>query len=219
MPSIRLHVVWSRPTTLTDDVVITTFDFGVVGSTWPEAAPRNYETCETALDAWWNALRVYYSNEHVLGEFRWYREDDDTPPWGPPARVTTRNVPGTSGANCLPPQVAVTCTERTSNQSRKHWGRFYMPAPAVNGLPGDVLQPDGRISSGFMTLLADRTKTMYDALSASGLQPIVRCKIDGLPVSAEIQEIAVDDIFDVMRSRRYSHVGSRQVRTLVDATP
>lgn len=199
---------------------MTTHTFYCADDTWPDAAPANYETAESVTDTFWNAVKPFYRDYVKLQEYRWYREDDLAPPWGPPARVTGRNLPGTVSAAMaqLPPQVAVAVTERTGLEERqagrtvRHWGRFYMPAPSVNAL-GD----DGKITPGFVNALAAAVDTWYAGMEAAHLSPAVRITGWGgttIPQSgwAPVKEIAVDDLFDTIRRRRYETVTLRNVK-------
>jgi hypothetical protein len=213
MPAHHLQVQWQRPGVSEEDVMVCTFDFAQGVEVFPTSPPNDFVTAEQHLDQWWIDMRALYPDTIVLSGYRWYREDDETPPWGPPHRVTVKNIPGTSTGPSLPPQVAVTVTERTG-PPKKHWGRFYLPSPST-----DALLQDGRISQPFRDTVAEATRDMYDALSNIGLSGVVRQTFQGLPVRTEISEVAVDDIFDVIRRRRYEVVLERSVRPIIDRTP
>lgn len=187
-------------------------------ASWPDAAPLNYESAETVLDTWWNAIKGRMPILTKLAEYRWYREDDLEPPWGPPARVTGRSIAGTDSTYALPPQCAVAVTERTGLEEReegrtvRHWGRFYLPALGINSIT-----QDGTLSSAAVTDIANATDVMYAGMTACGLRPAVRITGWGgssLPDSgwAPVKEIAVDNLVDTIRRRRYETVTLREVR-------
>lgn len=192
---------------------------GVPDASWITA---DYTAVESAFDAFWNAMKAYYHSGFKLGEYIWRADGPAFRPKGsnlaPTLRRTPKNVAGTSAADLLPPQVAVTVTETTSAtfvvedvegsgaQVRNRWGRFYMPAPAVGAC---VM---GRVSPTFQTLLADSIDTCYEACVAAGLHPVVYSPTTGHAWS--VLETHTDDIFDVMRSRRYITPLSRAARTL-----
>ena len=202
-----------------EDDAMTTHHFYCPDATWPDAAPANYETAETVMTQMWNTIKPYYTSYIKLREFRWYREDDLNPPWGPPARVTAVSLPGTSaGDKNLPPQVAIAVTEYTGLQERqggrtvRHWGRFYLPAPGAT-----ALELDGRLGNNLQPVIANAVDTAYAGMIAAHLEPAVRITGWGgeaLPQSgwAPVKEIRVDNLFDTIRRRRYETVTLRETR-------
>lgn len=216
----RLQMQFSRsvPSGYTEDRAVITFDFlnitsGDVDNTW---ITSDYTSLETALDTFWTSIKPYVSTEHSLVEYRWFRQrfnDVDNPkpfaPAGPPQRVTARAVPGTSAA-AVPYQIATSVTERTAIP--KHWGRFYVPG---TGAPTN-LAGSGRFTSSILTGFANATQTLYNsAVSSVGAYPVVpMTQLDKAPIRAllAVNEIAVDDIPDVIRRRRPKQVSARQVR-------
>lgn len=213
MSAHRLHLIWSRTRSGggPEDPAICVFDFESTVSPWPDAAPLNYETAEAAIDSWWTALKVYYTARTTLDQMRWYREDDNTPPWGEPARVTERNAAGTATGNIVPPQVALSVTEKTAE--RRHWGRFYMPAPSVS-----MLDPDGSWAPANVNLWLTRCFELYQAWALSGLRPVVR---GSGPTSTmrPVETLQIDSIPDVIRRRRYETVLLRAVSSTIPPGP
>jgi hypothetical protein len=214
-----LHVVWGRTRTAgaEEDDAMCTFHFYSDAAVWPDAAPLNYETAETVLDQWWNSLKSSYLPYVTLKEYRWYREDDLEPPWGPPARVTGKNLPGTVNIAQpqLPPQVALSVTEWTDLEERqagrtvRHWGRFYLPAPST--AESDA---DGTVVAAFQDKVLAATDTMYAGMTAAGLRPAVPITGWGgtsIPDSgwAAVKEVRVDDLWDTIRRRKYETVTRR----------
>jgi hypothetical protein len=216
-----LHMVYSRTraTGVEEDNALTTHHFYSAASQWPDAAPANYETAETVISAFWTAMQPVYANNFKVAEYRWYREDDLNPPWGPPARVTAKNIPGTDSSGAmLPPQVAIAVTEYTGYEERenqrtiRHWGRFYLPAPSTG-----ILADDGSIAATWVTFIANAVDTMYAGLTASGLVPSVRITGYGAEAPEQqgwvpVKSIRVDNLFDTIRRRRYESVTLREMR-------
>lgn len=198
---------------------MTTHHFYSEAAQWPDVAPLNYETAETVTDAWWDTVSTFYNSNTKVQEYRWYREDDLIPPWGAPARVTSKNIPGKqAGTNpMLPPQVALCVTEYTGYQERqagrdvRHWGRFYLPAMGEGSST-----PDGAVELPTQTAIADATDTWYAGLTAAGLVPSVRITGWGGTVAQSgwvpVQEIRVDDIWDTIRRRKWESPRNREIR-------
>jgi hypothetical protein len=140
---------------------------------------------------------------------RWYKFGPEIVPPQEPVRVIEWDVDGTASGSALPPQVAVSVTEMTS--SRRAWGRFYLP---FNALANTDAQ--GRIATASLTLIADKLDAMYETCLAAGLIPVVyspakpeRETAGGgtLPAiearALTVDKLQVDDVFDVIRSRRW----------------
>lgn len=217
-----LHMIWgrTRASGAEEDLAMCTFNFYAAAASWPSTAPNRYEEAEIVLNDFWTAIRGLYKDSIKLQEYRWYREDDLEPPWGPPARVTGKNVAGgdSSASKQLPPQVALAVTEWTGLEERqagrtvRHWGRFYLPA-----MSDFALAADGTVASASQTNVANAVDTMYAGMTACGLVPAVRITGWGgttLPDSgwAPVKEIRVDNLWDTIRRRRYETVTSRLVR-------
>lgn len=177
---------------------------------------------ETALGTYWGAIKGNYQTWVHSDQYRWYKDGpafytlngDGSAyvPLGsgnPSIRVTEIDVAGTGATPMLPPQTALTITERTS--SRIHWGRWYLPATS-NGTTDN----DGRISSAVQTLFLSSSVSFYNSCRAASMIPVVfsiqkpvRTKKNGasLPavgaVAYEVTSLQMDNLWDVMRSRRY----------------
>lgn len=226
------------PTGSVEDQDVLTFHFlkapgGTPTNSWDTS---DYTTIETAMGTFFDYLKAGYPSWMHSDQFRWYADGPDfyelrsTPAparyvpkttGNPARRVTEVDVAGTSSATVnLAPQVAITVTEKTS--SRLHWGRFYVPAilPAY----GDQY---GRIASASCDGMAGAVQTLYNTCRAASLIPVVfsiqkpeRLKANGatLPavgaVAYEITSVQVDNLFDIIRRRRYSSATYRKVDTL-----
>jgi hypothetical protein len=100
-------------------------------------------------------------------------------------------------------QYTVEDVEGAGTQLRKRWGRIYMPAPT------SVVVTDGRIGSAYRTNLAGNTATLYNSCRSAGFIPVMYSPTTGNAWS--VDELAVDDVFDVIRSRRFDTVLARVV--------
>lgn len=239
----KLQIRYSRAPSgsVSEDVAVTTHTFlkvtgGVASGTWTD--PTDYAAVETAFGTLFTALKFYIPAHVHLDQYRWYidnaalRLPDHAP--NPALRVTEVDVAGTqSGAANLPPQIAVSVSEITA--SRKSWGRFYLPMTGAAGT--DV---NGRFSQSVS--IADAVKTFYNSCRAAGLYPVVYAP--GLPARSsaaakraaarvgpgtvpeediaarsgviyEVTSIQIDDLYDVIRSRRWD---KPTVRTRVALT-
>lgn len=241
---LRLQVSYSklRAAAKGDDFNVTTHDFHILDTTWPDAGTtgltHNYAQMETDFTTFWNSLVTngIVGTGADIEQYRWYREDDGELPWGEPSRVTTPTAPNEGANICLPPQCAQTVTEIT--ESRRHWGRFYIP-----GISRAILNTDGSMSSAAVAQIAAAAKTLYDSWNTRGVQCLVLGSVKStynlalLPgtsrlgaafekklfgdttqsriyVGYPVTKVQVDDIIDVQRRRRFNSPLVRDTRTL-----
>lgn len=131
--------------------------------------------------------------------------------------------PATGDDAVLPPQVAVSVTFKTSR--RRSWGRVYMPAP-VQGTSDE----SGRIAPGDVELFRTAFGDHADSLASDGTPQVVWCArvagriprvVDGhletpdaSSFAISVDQIQVDDLYDVIRSRRYSSPLIRETHTV-----
>ena len=189
---------------------------------------------ETAIGAYWTSLKDRYYPWVHSDQYRWYKDgpafyelnDAGTAyvPIGsnPAIRVTEVDVAGTYGgsASSLPPQVSLTITEKTS--TRRSWGRWYLPA-----MVSSYADSDGRVPSAQVDLLAGFAVTLYNACRSASMIPVVwsiqkpeRPKkpsgtLPAQPATAlEVGSIQVDNLWDVIRRRRYDAATYRKVTAL-----
>jgi hypothetical protein len=219
----KLEAHWSRTPTagVVQDDDICTFHFlnltaGAPDATWIDA---DYAQVESAFDAFWTAIAGNYMPETKLTQFVWRADGPSFKPFGaslsPTLRATARNAPGSASASTpLPPQCAASVTELTDakftaygvgvpgdapgtgrTQIRNRWGRFYLPAPIAQALN------DGRLATGTCTQISNAVRTFYNACVAAGNIPVMYSPTTGHAWS--ITAVHVDDIVDVVRSRRY----------------
>lgn len=215
-----------------EDVDVMTFHFikATGGTPGTYVDGTDLPAVETALGTFWGAIKANYPSWTHSDQYRWYKdgpafyvlntEGTHYVPAGdnPALRVTEVDVAGTLGAGTamLPPQVASTITERTS--SRRHWGRFYLPA-----MTSSNASADGRLNSSPLGTILGAAVTFYNSCRSSSMIPVVWSiqkperpkKPSGtLPAYSaqafEITSLQMDDLFDVIRSRRY---GAPTIRT------
>ena len=209
----------------TEDVAVMTFHFiktPTPQGPWDDVADLG--GIETLVRPYWGGLAPYYPPWIISDQFRWYKDGpayyklngDGTgyiPVGGNEAvRVTEENVPGTlSVTSMLPPQVAISVTELTSD--RRHWGRWYLPAPS-----SILAEENGRVHTAELANMLSLAGAFYGQCIASGFQPVVfsiqkparpKRPSGTLPeqeaIAFAVTELQMDNLFDVIRRRRYDH--------------
>lgn len=201
--------------TAKDDAWVT-FDIanitgGSLDSTW---SAGDYTTVEGLFDTYWTALKPKISTLYSVAEYRWYKRsftalpsapippgDRDKPfvDGGPPEKVTTKSIAGT-GVNIMPPQVAISVTEKTAWP--KHWGRFYLPGPDAM-----LLTTAGRLSSSSVTSILTPTSALFSGLATAEFPvvvPVTQLNKDPARLLLTVNQIQIDDVLDVIRRRRYA---------------
>jgi len=212
----KAQVRWGRASGAaagTDDAV-TTHHFvkltaGVPQTEWSAA---DFQAVEARLLALANAINDYWTPSFSYKQVRWYKAGPAIVPPQAPVRIIDPQLAGSAvvGNVMQPPQVAVSVTEKTPDA--KSWGRFYLPAM----IPG-VGNTNGRVENGFQTLLANACDTMYEGFITDNTPAVVysaakpaRPTASGGTLAAvlgralPVRQIQVDDLFDVIRSRRYN---------------
>lgn len=192
----RAQIVFTRAAIGSgEDNLTTTIDFqnftnGQPDDSWIDA---DFTTLEGLLDTFIQTLKPWIYSNIVHSEYRWYRIGPGISPPNPPARITARVQPGTA-TDSVPSQVAVTLTERTA--VRRTWGRMYLPI----GAPGTFIG-DGRIHPSVVDGIGTAANTLYSSAFSADLVPVVYSPTRQKAFSVE--HVQVDDLADVMRSRRY----------------
>jgi hypothetical protein len=195
----RAMIVWEREPTPgpPEDSAVSHVDFvnmtaGAPDDTWVTA---DFTTLEGYLDTWWAAIKSHVSEICILHQIRWYRVGPGLSTPNPAVRITERDSPGTDISDPLPPQVAMTVTNRTA--VRKEWGRMYIPSPGAQQLHTS----NGRITTATVDNLATATDALYASSTAADFIPVVWGKARNKTFSIEATQ--VDDLFDVQRRRRW----------------
>jgi hypothetical protein len=145
------------------------------------------------------------------------------------------SIPGTATGDALPPQIACSVTELTD--ARKHWGRFYLP-----GFGEADNNPTGTLANLAQITIANEAKVLYDRWNAmTDTNAVVWGRITAQsqynspivpdrpfpswfapppPVTTlvtgayAVQKIRVDELWDVIRRRRYQSALVRETRAL-----
>lgn len=221
----KLHWRLSRaPAGRIEDVDVCTFHFikvsGGAPAAWNDAT--DLAAIEADFTTFVAAIRASWFPFTHSDQYRWYKDGpafyalngDGTAyvPVGdnPAIRVTEVDVAGLAADSaCLPPQVAMSVTEVTS--ARKHWGRFYLPQQS----PG-LLDATGLLKSSTITTVMTPAMVFYNARKAAGTPVCVFCipkpvrhtssgssLVADLGHAYEVTALQMDDIPDIIRSRRY----------------
>lgn len=192
---------------------------GIPDASWDTT---DYTTVESAFDTFWGAIKNQYAPSVKLAQYSWRPDGPEFRPKGtslaPTLRTVARSVVGTAPGEALPPQAAISVTETTAakftvedvegvgTQLRNRWGRFYLPAPAT------IACDDGRVDPTAASQIANAAQTFYNACVAAQLIPVMYSPTTGHAWS--VLEIHVDDIFDVIRSRRFITPLTRNVKAI-----
>lgn len=195
----RVQWVISRVTErpgFAEDVAIMTMDFmkhvtGTPNDTWNAA---DFDAVEAHLDTYWSAIKNQINESHVLDQFRWYRIGPKVVPPTQPSRITEKNTAGTSTTSALPPQVAISVTEKTP--VRRCWGRHYIPGATVT-----TIETPGVVLDATVDQICNAANAMYQATHDAGYWPVVYSKTRAKAFA--IESVQVDDLYDVIRRRRF----------------
>jgi len=223
----KLTIDWTRQfgTDPPQDVAQCTFHLLNLTAGVPDASwiTSDYTTAEALFDTWWTAIKIYYADEMKTSQYSWRADGPAFRPHGtefsPTLRTVSRSSAGTNTTEqTLPPQTAVSVTEVTpakftvedvegvGTQLRNRWGRFYLPPPVASVLNA------GRLEASIGGTFATATQTLYNGLVAAQLVPVMYSPTTGN--SWAVTEIHVDDIFDVIRSRRFTTPKTRNTKTI-----
>lgn len=223
----KLTALWSRHDDAgwPQDYAMTTHHLLNLTDDDPDATwtTDDYVAAEARFDQFWSELKDRYQSKIHLNGYRWTADGPAFKPFGSSTSPTLRNAerdePGTSVNQMLPPQVAVTVTEVTAAkytvadveghpgpQLRNRWGRFYLPSPDI------LCDSAGRITEGFTEAVGDAAEEMYNGWITDDFIPVMYSPSTGS--SWSVTALHVDDIFDVVRSRRYTNPTRRTVRTI-----
>jgi hypothetical protein len=180
-----------------DDAIFTTHWVGPSGTSPVDHAGRIAATAR--LKTFWDAIKGHIHTSHVFREVKWY----DVPTTAPYRPVFVESLlpqaapgdPGGSSGGMLPNQVAFSVTLKTT--SRKHWGRFYLPGMTFPSI--DTTTHPGTIITADCDAIAAAASGMA---SQSITQPYVIVWSKALGTSEAVVSVQVDNIPDVIRSRR-----------------
>lgn len=234
----RVNMVWTRDT---QDVATCGLHFvhanpGIMGDTiaWDDAADST--TIEGLLTTLWNGLKGQYAADIQLDRFDWHHFGVGIRRPNPKFRETVLGpaIAGTSVDDQMPEQIAVSVTLKTDK--RKSWGRVYLPAPTVTFNDG------GYVSAAGVGLYRTMFGDLLDGAAAASLPLVVWCprhggkllkfsaavhdsdptsnhelgldEPDTSSIARGVQQVQVDNVFDVIRRRRFKPATLRDTHTL-----
>lgn len=198
----RAQLVFDRTAfTPPEDVVTTHLDIqnftgGNPDDSWTDG---DFSLIEAALRTCFVALAGMMAAPLKLNEIRWYRIGPGIVPPNPAVRITPENILATGSAK-LPPQVALTLTLKSG--VRASWGRMYLPFGTQS-----MVTPDGYILSSDASQIVSAFNTLFNTLAQSDFLPVVYSRTRSKAYS--IEQLVVDDVWDVIRSRRFSKPTNR----------
>ncbi len=199
-----------------EDARVVTFDFakvasGAVVNAWDST---DFANLDANLVALWNTLQAYYNAAYKFDRLKVYKIGPAVVPPQLPVYDAEKDSAGTAAGSSLPPQVALTVTEKAG--SKLHWGRTYWPAITSATGANSTCTGAGRFTSTVQSYFSDALDVFYTAMIADALEPVVyRRPLEARPNAAgatlparagsawTITDIQVDDVPDVIRSRRF----------------
>ena len=167
----------------------------------------NRDKFVTSINNWWTLTSGSISQYVTLREARF----DEVPEGGPfpardprghmgdPVKIAAINRPGTNTSGAQPPQVAISVTFKTAHRLR--WGRFYVPHPASN-----TKSDKGSLNADVADALLQGA---HELTSRSGNGLCLTVFSHKYWNHEDPEQIQIDDIFDVVRRRRYSRPQNR----------
>lgn len=176
----------------------------------PDIFPMDQQARTDFASDWrtfWTAVRSHVSTKVKSSELRFY----DVPanpgtPMGDPVHVEPIDLLGTATGSTLPPQCSISVTLKTS--VRKRWGRFYLPGPTTTDMT-----TEGRLQGAVQNSLATAAAGLTFR-GGTGAAVVVFSRVHWN--HQDPTEIQVDDIYDIIRRRRYSKAN---YRAIVPASP
>lgn len=155
------------------------------------------------LEAFIDDIRGTSAGNLTWDRIKVYRTDNARPTPNSPDFERDINLDG-GGTNCLPPQAAISVSLATG--SRRHWGRFYVPS-----IDRGAATSLGLIGSATCDALAAAYATLCVNLGAIEVYPVVYNKSFENASANSVYKVQVDNIFDVIRRRRYDAASYRAV--------
>lgn len=217
----QMEVRFARtvPTGLREDLAMFTIHYAV------EAGPGLPMTSLDASDAarvetsfatkWFGNVGVEIADDWSIKEYAWRHFGADFPlddngfsKPGPYWRIQPAALTGTGASARLPDQLALTTTFKTG--SRTHWGRIYAGGFTTAALLDSKM---GHPKTTLVDLLAQSMQVHFNDIhdDARITFPLVwSAKYRGAMI---IDELTVDDVFDVIRRRRAKQPSYRKTYT------
>jgi hypothetical protein len=220
---LQVNFTHSDAVVETDDVRVLTIDFiklasGSPVTTWDAA---DLDGLRSRFNTFWTTIRPNYGSTVKLDRMKIYKLGPSVFPPQVPVQDADYDLAGSNtGTFTMPPQVAVSVTEKAG--SKRYWGRFYLPPPVAS-----TSTLYGRLTTAFSTAIADAADVMYEANKAANTPAVVyrralpvRTQKNGVEIAARaasawtVDDLQVDDIFDVIRSRRWKYPTLRTQRNI-----
>ena len=188
---------------------VTTHDFinitdDQTDNTW---TGDDFDAVEDAFSQALADLSTYMHDGCLCVEGRWYKFGPSINPTQQdpqaPVRIHQFNDPGGVTDSGMPHQIAVSVTERTP--VRKRWGRFYLP-----GIAKSQVSLAGAIGTAATAAFADAFEDFYGTCYANEHIPVVWSPT--VKRAYAVTMVQVDNVLDVIRSRRMDAPTDRQQR-------
>jgi len=183
-----------------EDVMVNVMHCQVSDGGW---STDDRDVVDDALSAWFGAIAALFSTQVGPTETRLYNMPATAGPVGDPAFVIEE--PGFVGTGSmdatLPPQAAISHTLVTA--IRRRWGRIYL-----GGLVSTALT-NGRVNATALSTLGDAFGTFGTTLRSNGQGLVVWHRATWTP--EDVTGYRIDDIWDVIRRRRYDSALNREV--------
>jgi hypothetical protein len=205
-----MNVIFSRtvPAGAREDFAMMGFHFSVEagpGAPMSRLDSADAARVENAFDAGaWQGCYTTIANDWTLKEYNWRHFGADFPQDknglsknGPIWRITPIGTTGTNTSPRLPDQVAATVTYRTA--SRAHWGRNYWGGFTTSSVAEAQL---GHILPATVDLLAGSTHTFLNNIADDARKTNMWIWSPKYRGACAVNEISVDDTWDIIRSRR-----------------
>lgn len=211
MALYRAQLVYDRPDHAGEDVMTNTIS---VRSSEADQVVASAAQLVNYLTTWWTTgvgasqpLKNFVSLSARLIDVRVYPGFEGGQPLAQLQGTGYTPVAGASAGNTHPPQVALGITFRTA--LRRRWGRIYLPYPSTamgsvrpqTGVCNDLAQSTGAMAGDLETAVPGGTLVVAGNPAAGGQTHVVNV-------------VAVDNVFDVIRLRRFEKTTHRAAVTI-----
>lgn len=201
---VQMRFARSEPTGVREDLALIDLHMGIAtgAGAWSELNDADAAAAEATLDTLWTTIKTLFTAHIILDSYVWRHYGADYPLGktglskpSPIWRTTARTVAGTAATVTQPDQIATSVTFRTA--SRRHWGRVYLPALATGNSTAE-----GRMIAARCDTIATAFRTALVDLNDNARQCDVFVWSPKYRGQFSVSELAVDDVYDVIRSRR-----------------
>jgi len=174
----------------------------------PDNTPMDHTyrvTASNMLSAFISAIKSLQSNKILMREVRWYDIPDTAPHKPVYIETIIPTLWGGSSTSALAWQTACSVTFRTDQ--RRKWGRFYIP-----GLSTGILDAAGRLTTANVDTICTAAAALTQRNNSPGTGKPCLCvwsRVDG--THHDPQYVEVDDVPDVIRSRRAKHPNYKKI--------